>query len=159
MCCTMKPFKFVRLLCNAAASLIGNDALICGTNKSWICHWRVRRWCIKTCRWGLTNATGSEYLCVCDVLCAIGAWGSPHVIGMYLDTALSLQGNSIEWMRCEWSSGMCGMCQVGCTIFWCVAVGDRQCLGLGVLMPLLLGSNTRECVGIAYCASAVRSYC
>ena len=144
MCCATKLFKSAQLSCNAAANLIGNDALIRGTDKSWIRRQRVHRWCIKTCRWGLTDVVRSKYVRVRDVLCAIGAWGSPHVIGMYLDTALSLQGNSIEWMRCEWSSGMCGMCQVGCTIFWCVAVGDRQCLGLGALMLLSLGSNTTE---------------
>ena len=138
------PHVLWQLSCKAAANLIGNGALIHGTNKSWIHHWCVCWWCIKMCRWGLTDVIRSKCLHVHDILCAIGAWGSPHVVGMYLDTALSLRGNSVKWPRCEQSSGMHGMCQVGCMIFWCVAIGDLWCLGLGVLMPLLLGSNTSE---------------
>ena len=92
----------------------------------------------------LTNVIGSKCLCMHDVLCTIGERGSPHVVGMYLDTALSLRGNSVEWTRCDWSSGMRRTCRVGRTIFWCIAIGDRQCLGLGALMPLSLGSNTTE---------------
>ena len=92
----------------------------------------------------LTDVVRSECLHVHDVLCVIGEWGSPHVVGIYLDTAPSSRGNSVEWTRHERSSGMHGMCWAGCTIFWCIAIGDRQCLGLGALMPLSLGSNTTE---------------
>ena len=144
MCCATKPFKSAWLSCNAATNLIGNDALICSTDKSWIRHQHVCWWCVKMCRWGLTDVIGSECLRMRDVLCAIGERGFLHVIGMYLDTALSLRGNSIEWTRREWSSGMCRTCQAGCTIFWFVAIGNHWCLGLGVLMPLSLGSNTTE---------------
>ena len=89
-----------------------------------------------------------------------------HVVGMYLDTALSLRENSVEWTRHEWSSGMRGTCRAGCMYdllmccHWWSPMSMTWCTNAAVIgIEYHWRSWGQECVSIAYCASAIRSYC